>query len=123
MKVIIAGSRTITDYQFVGNIVLDIIYKEWGLNSSNIKEIISGHARGVDKLGEKLAKKMNKKLKIFKANWWKYGKKAGYLRNVEMANYADGLIAIWDGKSRGTKMMIDIAKKKGLKVFVYEIKQ
>jgi len=121
MKIIIAGSRTITNYQFIVNIVLDIIYMEWRLNSSNITEIISGHARGVDKIGEKLAKKMNKKLKIFKANWWEYGKKAGYLRNVEMANHADALIAIWDGKSKGTKMMIDIAKKKGLKVYVYQI--
>ena len=84
-------------------------------------EIVSGNALGVDKIGEKWGKSLGYKIKLFPANWGRYGKSAGYVRNKEMANYADALIAIWDGKSKGTKHMIDIAKKKGLKVFVYEI--
>lgn len=124
MKVIIAGSRTITQR----NIVNASFF--WGLSKfveEGCKlplgeiEIVSGNANGVDKLGEELADFLKLDCKIFPANWNKYGKKAGYLRNIEMANYADALIAIWDGKSKGTKMMIDIAKKKGLKVYIYEI--
>lgn len=115
MKVIIAGSRTITREL----IIVDAVHA----SKFEIIEVVSGGARGVDKLGERYAESLNLPLKRLPANWNKYGLKAGYLRNVEMANYADALIAVWDGKSRGTKMMIDIAKKKGLKVFVYEVKQ
>ena len=55
-------------------------------------------------------------MELFPADWKKYGKSAGYVRNSEMAEVAESLIAFWDGKSRGTKNMIDIAKNKGLKV-------
>ena len=124
MKVIIAGSRTITQK----NIVFASFF--WGLAKfveQGCKlplgkiEIVSGNANGVDKLGEELALFLKLELTTFPANWDRYGKKAGYLRNVEMADYADALIAIWDGKSKGTKMMIDIAKKKGLKVYIYKV--
>ena len=84
-------------------------------------EIISGGASGVDSIAEYFAKQFNYAFKKFPANWNKYGKRAGYLRNVEMGNYADALIAIWDGKSKGTKHMIDIADKKGLKVYIYKV--
>jgi len=122
MKVIIAGSRTITDYRDV-LIAITLAGKEWDkdLYDGNY-EIVSGHcSKGADKWGEEFAEVYNKKLKIFKANWFKYGLKAGYLRNIEMANYADALIAIWDGKSKGTKHMIDIAKKKDLKVYIHKV--
>jgi len=113
MRIIIAGSRDITSEK----IVWEAIYQSGFFFS----EIVSGMARGVDTLALEVAKKLEKPVKKFPANWNKYKKRAGYLRNVEMAKYADGLIAIWDGKSKGTKMMIDIAKKEGLEVFVYEI--
>lgn len=57
-------------------------------------------------------------LTIFKADWDKHGKAAGFKRNTEMAKYADALIAFWDGKSKGTKHMIDTAKSHNLKVRV-----
>lgn len=107
MKVIIAGSRSIKDY---------LIVKQ-AIKSSGfiITEIVSGTAQGVDRLGESWAFQNGILVKRFFPDWDKYGRSAGYRRNVEMAEYADALIAIWDGKSRGTKHMIDIANKNNLK--------
>ena len=83
-------------------------------------EIVSGCARGADTLGKKYANDHNIPVKKFPAEWNKYGRSAGYIRNTEMADYADILVAFWDGKSLGTKHMIDTATKKGL--IVYTIK-
>ena len=121
MKVIIAGSRTITNQTIVNRAILVTIPKLLTTQGIIKIEIVSGGAIGVDELGERWARGFNYPIKMFIPNWKKYGKKAGYLRNIEMANYADALIAIWDGKSKGTKMMIDIAKKKGLKVYIYKV--
>ncbi len=107
MRVIIAGSRGITD--------LATVAKAYRASGFEATEIVSGMASGVDRLGETFAKSEGIPIKQFPANW-SLGKKAGYLRNVEMANYADALVAVWDGKSRGTKHMIDIATAKNLKV-------
>ena len=111
-KVIIAGSRTFKDYALLKE-KCDIILK----NLDNI-EIVSGTCRGADKLGEKYAKENNHKVIHFPANWLEHGKKAGYLRNKAMSEYADYLIAFHNGKSAGTKSMIELAKKEGLKVRV-----
>lgn len=120
MKTIIAGSRNITDIFIVRNAVHDA----WVFQNIDVTEVVSGGARGVDFLGEILAKEeFFVPLTLFPAQWETLGKKAGFMRNLEMADYADALIAIWDGKSKGTKHMIDIAKRKGLEVFVYEIKE
>ena len=53
------------------------------------------------------------------AKWDKHGNSAGMIRNSQMADYADGLIALWDGESRGTKNMIETASKNGLCIFMY----
>jgi hypothetical protein len=89
-------------------------------NFSDIK-IISGCARGADRLGEKYAINRGYLLERCPANWGRYGKAAGFKRNDEMANIADVLIAFWDGVSSGTEHMIFIAKERKLQVFVYEI--
>ena len=116
IKVIIAGTRDFNDYAFLKK---NLDYFLQGINPNNEEiEIVSGNARGADKLGERYAKEHNLPVRLFPANWDKYGKRAGYLRNQEMANYADVLIAFWDEKSKGTKHMIDIAKKQGLTVIV-----
>lgn len=117
MKVIIAGGRKFNDY--------DLLYKNCDKVlriKKNEIEIVSGTANGADKLGERYAKEKGYPIKQFPANWDKYGKSAGYKRNEEMAKYADGLIAFWDGKSKGTKHMIDLAKQYELKVkvFIYD---
>ncbi len=119
MKIIIAGSRTITDYDIVDRAVFQALFS-WKKLYTDITEVFSGCARGVDILGEQWTVKYGKQLLLYPADWNKYGKKAGYLRNEKMAKHADGLVAIWDGKSKGTKHMINIAKKKGLKVYVYK---
>lgn len=122
MKVIIAGSRTIRSFRIVEKVMLKAM--DEGLE---ITQIVSGGAKGVDKLGEKFAKKYDipttgKDFYVPDWVWKKVGKRAGYLRNEAMGEYADVLIAIWDGESKGTKNMIDIAESLGLYVYVKKIK-
>lgn len=116
MKTIIAGSRSNIEYQDVLSAMEECPWL------SEITEVVSGKARGVDTLGEQWANENNIFIKEFPANWKKFGKSAGPRRNEEMGDYADALVAIWDGESRGTKHMIDYSKNKGLKVFVYNLK-
>lgn len=113
MKIIIAGSRSFNDYNILCS-VCNII-----LQDQKEIEIVSGTAKGADKLGEKYAKEHGYSIKQFFPKWDVYGKSAGYIRNEEMAKYAEGLIVFWDGKSKGTKHMIDLAKKYNLKVRVH----
>lgn len=111
-KVIIAGTRDFSDYSLMEK-KCDHILK----GKCNI-EVVSGVARGADKLGEVYAKNRGFSVKQFQAKWSELGVSAGYVRNAEMAEYADALIAFWDGKSKGTKHMIDLAKKADLQVRV-----
>lgn len=122
VKIIIAGSRTFNDFNLVDCAIKHYL-KQLNLHRNDI-EIISGGAKGADKLGEAFAKKYNCTLTIYPANWTKYGKSAGYIRNLEMANYAKPngiLFAFWNNYSKGTKHMIDIANKNNLKVYVIPI--
>lgn len=107
MKVIIAGSRDFSNYDMLKNYI-DNYRKE----VSEIEEIVCGCARGADTLGKRYAIENNIKVVEFPAKWDMYGKSAGYIRNEEMSKYADGLIAFWDGKSKGTKNMIELMAKK-----------
>jgi hypothetical protein len=109
MGVIIAGGRTFNDYDLLRQNCDEILGLEVQI------EIVSGTANGADKLGEKYATEKGHQIKQFPADWDKYGKSAGYRRNAEMAKYSDLLIAFWDGKSKGTKHMIDLANQYGLK--------
>ena len=110
MKTIIAGGRDITDYQ----LVLDAI-KE---SQFAISTVVCGGAKGVDSLGERYATEMNLQLNMFIPDWDTHGRAAGPIRNRKMAENAEALIAVWDGKSRGTKNMIETARKLGLLVYV-----
>lgn len=112
-NVIIAGSRDFADYELL-KIVCDHMLSE-KVKTHNIV-IISGGARGADSLGEQYAKERGYELQSHPADWDKYGKSAGYRRNKEMAEVADACICFWDGQSKGTKHMIDIATDMGLKV-------
>ena len=114
MKTIIAGSRSFDD--------IKLVYRAIAESDFYITEVVSGTANGIDKLGEEYARNFRLKVKRFPAMWDIYGKSAGYIRNVQMAEYSDALVAVWDGVSKGTKHMIDIAKAKGLKVYVYTAK-
>ena len=108
MKIIIAGGRDFDNY--------DLLFKRCNIILFNVSdiEIVSGKAKGADTLGEKYAKERNLHIKEFPANWKLYGKKAGPLRNEEMAKYADALIAFWDSKSTGTANMINLAEQHNL---------
>lgn len=103
MKVIIAGGREFNNYELLKKKCDKIL-----INQNEI-EIVSGTARGADKLGERYATEKNYSLKKFPANWDLYKKSAGYKRNEEMAQYADALIAFWNQKSKGTKHMKNLS--------------
>ena len=124
IRIIIAGGRTFNDYYLLTKSFKELLSELREDNTFEKKdvEIISGTANGADKLGEVLAKRVGLKTVRFPANWDKFGKSAGYIRNKEMAVYAkeDGsigvLLSFWDGESKGTKHMIDLANSNGLKV-------
>ena len=128
MRVIIAGGRDFNDFKLLESNI-NKIFKQLSdeksisacIDESNI-EIICGKARGADTLGEQFAKEYKLSIKYFPADWNTYGKSAGYRRNAEMANYAKEdngvLIAFWDGKSKGTKHMIDLSKSNNIRVFI-----
>ena len=111
-KVIVAGGRDFADYDLLKSKLDNLLVNR------NPVEIVSGTARGADKLGEFYAKRSQLALALFPADWDLYGKSAGFKRNAQMADYADALVAFWDGKSRGTMHMINLAKSAGLQVRV-----
>lgn len=110
-KVIIAGGRRFDDYLYLENKV-DFLLSNRSQHHRIV--IIEGGASGADRLGREYARKRGYEVITFQADWNKHGKKAGPIRNREMANYADALIAFWDGKSKGTKNMIKEASSVGL---------
>jgi dissimilatory sulfite reductase (desulfoviridin) alpha/beta subunit len=114
-KVVIAGSRGFSNYKLLKE-TCDKYLREKKKTHNVI--VVSGHARGADTLGEKYASDEDLDLEIYPADWKKYGKSAGFMRNEQMADIADAVIAFWNGESHGTKHMIDIAEEKGLNVKV-----
>lgn len=116
IKVIIAGGREFDNYEALCE-VADFKLSDKLSDMSDI-EIVSGTAIGADLLGERYAMERGYRIKRFPADWNKFGLSAGYKRNEEMAIYADALIAFWDGKSKGTKHMIELARKHKIKIKV-----
>ena len=110
-RVIIAGCRNFYNYVTLKDRCE--YYLQNKMQTHNVI-IVSGHASGADSLGEKFAADHNLQCELHPADWERHGKAAGPIRNAEMAEVADALIAFWDGQSRGTKSMIDLAKRKGL---------
>lgn len=126
LRIIVAGSRDFDDFELLWKSVEKI---QRDIVTENFRDlsrvcIVSGTARGADRLGELYAERTGLYTYKFPADWDALGKRAGYVRNAEMAKFAvkDGnygvLIAFWDGKSKGTKHMIDLANKHGLEVHV-----
>lgn len=115
MKVIIAGSRCFThpaDYALV----------EMAVDASGFKitEIVSGMAKGIDTFAMRYGYRQGIKVRPFYAHWRQAGRLAGFDRNQQMADYAEALIAIWDGVSNGTRDMIEKARRKGIPVYVMD---
>ena len=115
MKVIIAGMRDFEDYDRLVY-ACDLLLKD-----ITVTEIVSGKAPGADTLGEDYAKERGYKIAEFPADWNKFKKAAGPIRNGQMAKYGDMLIAFWDRKSTGTGNMIKQAIKNDLKVSIIDI--
>lgn len=112
MKVVIAGSRSFSaaDYPLIEEVCLSSGY--W------YSTVISGTAPGVDRLGERFAKKIQVPVQRYPANWEKYGRSAGSIRNTEMARRADAVVVVWDGVSPGTRHMMNAARQRGLPLYV-----
>lgn len=115
MKVIIAGSRDIKDMALVEQAIRESRFR--------ISEVVCGMARGVDTVGLEWADDHNIPVARFYADWNVHGKAAGYKRNAAMAEYADALIAVWDGRSKGTRNMIHLARKRKLRVYVLNLER
>jgi len=110
MKVIIAGSRTIEDY--------DRVAEAMAASGYDPTEVVSGGARGVDELGEKWARRHDLPVTQMPADWEEHGKAAGPKRNARMADYADALVAVWDGRSPGTRDMLRKAHARDLPIYL-----
>ena len=117
LRIIIAGTRTFHDYDKLRHVMSEIA---GNIPKDNI-EIVSGGCSGADRLAEVFARRNGISLKVFRADWKKYGRAAGPIRNRDMAEYVGAtgfLVAFWDGKSRGTKHMIETGTERGLWVRV-----
>lgn len=115
-RVIVCGGRDFNDKE----LCFKSLDKYIGDDSTI--ELVSGHAKGADTIGEDYAKQRNLKVSVFKPDWKRYGRGAGPIRNRQMLEYAlesrPMIIAFWDGQSRGTKNMIDQARKAGATVHI-----
>ncbi len=120
VRLIIAGSRSI--YGLPGMEALEEAVEKAGYaKSTEIKHVLCGGARGVDELGKAWAEHYGIPVYEFPANWDRYKKSAGIIRNIQMVEHADALLAVWDGVSNGTRHVIGEAKKQGLRVYVHEV--
>lgn len=114
MKIAVVGGRDMTDQFIVDHVLYEYVQPLYDV-------IVSGGAKGADTLGETFADKhcQNESI-IFKPEWEKYGRSAGFKRNKLIINECDICIAFWDGESRGTKSSIDLAKKMNKPVYIYD---
>ena len=114
-RVIVAGGRDFFNYQ-----MLEKKLNKLFAQKQNVV-IVSGMAKGADSLGERYAKEHNLLISYFPALWNQHGNRAGFIRNEEMAKNANACVCFWDGKSTGTKHMIDTAKEMnlGLRIINY----
>lgn len=112
-RVIIAGSRHYADYSQLRDVCDNLLADKC---QTHRIVIVSGGAQGADSLGENYARERGYALKRYPAQWDKYGRAAGPIRNAEMARNADALVLFWNGKSRGSLNMKQEAEKIGLPV-------
>lgn len=118
-KIIVAGGRDFENYEFLSS-KLDELFEKFPDFKKQQITIISGMARVSVPLAIRYADERNLTKVLFPANWEKYPRIAGFLRNEDMLSIATHLIAFWNGKSSGTKHMIEIAKKKGIPVWIFD---
>lgn len=111
-RIAVIGSRTFNDYDLLRVTILS------KFSPRDIREIVSGGARGADKLGERFAQEFGLKTNIFLPDWEKYGKQAGFIRNTDIIKNSDIVLAFWDEKSTGTLDSINTAKKLNIPVII-----
>lgn len=115
IRIIVAGTRTFSNYELLENELNDFISELHQKYPDKQVVMITGAAKGADQLGSLYARNHSIPLKEFPADWNTYGRSAGPIRNQQMLDYAlhgvPALIVFWDGKSRGTKNIISIAKR------------
>ena len=118
MVITIGGCRDFNYYKMFSNCM-----KEYLKTIDDLKNIVflSGHCSGADEMVERFAFENQISLETFPADWKKYGKAAGPKRNKEMIEKCDIVIAFWDGVSKGTKNLIETAKKNGVDVVIFDI--
>ncbi len=118
-RIVVAGGRDFADYEtaktFIDQCLSDISDKY------NII-FISGGCKGADALGERYAKEKGYLIERYLAEWKRYGRSAGPIRNKKMADVCDFVICFWDGKSRGTKSMIEYAESLGKPIAIKQYK-
>ncbi|PSB00485.1 DUF2493 domain-containing protein [Merismopedia glauca] len=112
LKVIVAGSRSFSDFGLLSERL------DFYLQHHQAVEIVSGTARGADRLGERYASQRGLSVARFPADWSRFGRSAGYRRNEVMAGYASHAVIFWDGVSSGTAHMVRLAQQHGLVVRV-----
>jgi hypothetical protein len=105
MKVAIVGGRSFREYYLLEE-VMDSLHKQ-----HNFSAVVCGEAAGADSLGKVWAKRNNIPVISFKPNWDKFGRSAGHIRNCEMLEVSDKVVAFWNLFSPGTSHMINIACK------------
>ena len=113
MTLIIAGSRTFTDYQ--------LLCQTLAPERQHITQVLTGGARGADQLGYRWAWKHAIRHQLFRADWERFGKSAGVRRNFQMAQAGDMLLAFWDGRSAGTRHLISCMQQLGKPVVVIRV--
>lgn len=117
-KLLIAGSRNFNDYNYLKKRI-DKLIANWKKEEIII---ISGGAKGTDTLAEKYAIENDLSFEVYPAEWEKLGKKAGMVRNIKMAESATHAVIFWDGKSPGTKHMIEISEENLVRTVVFKVK-
>jgi hypothetical protein len=118
-NIAVVGSRTYKNEEYILDNVLETLKKE-NLSIDNIV-VFSGGAKGVDTIAANAMKRMGVEVREIIPNWKKYRRAAGIVRNKELVSNADIVIAFWDGRSRGTKNSINLAKKYRRKLYVFEV--
>lgn len=113
MRTIIAGCRNFYDFSVFSKLIKTVPWK--------ITQVVCGCAIGADTLGEHWGKITKIPISYFLADWEKYGRKAGVIRNKQMAENAEALVAFWDDSSPGTRNMIKQASETGLQIKVFKI--
>lgn len=115
ITVAVVGSRTFNDWDFFFTKMQELFIV------ADIKCIVSGGARGADKMAERFAEVFEIPTQIFKPRWDTYGKAAGFIRNEDIIDAADAVVAFWNGKSTGTKHSIGLAEKSNKTLYVVNV--